>query len=39
MGRLAHNLAAMYPGAGHEDEYVFSVRTHQNEKAPRILPR
>lgn len=28
MGQLAQELAALYPGPGHEDEFVFSVRTH-----------
>ncbi|HEX3875402.1 MAG TPA: site-specific integrase [Bryobacteraceae bacterium] len=29
MGELDVRLAAMYPGVGHEDEFVFSVATHQ----------
>ena len=29
MGDLDVRLAEMYPGAGHEDEFVFSVRTHE----------
>lgn len=36
MGELVRDLAAIYPGSGHEDEYVFSVRTHTNEKKPRV---
>jgi integrase len=28
MGDLAITLAALYPGSGHEDEFVFSVKTH-----------
>ncbi len=28
MGTLAENLAALFPGEGHEQDYVFSVRTH-----------
>jgi integrase len=27
MGMLAQDLRALYPGAGHEDEFVFSVKT------------
>ena len=29
MGDLDVRLAGMYPGVGHEDEFVFSVRTHE----------
>ena len=28
MGDLAADLAALYPGDGHDDDYVFSVQTH-----------
>lgn len=28
MGYLSQTLASRYPGNGHDDEYVFSVRTH-----------
>ena len=38
MGEIAADLAAIYPGVGHEEEYVFAVRTHTaREKKPRIL--
>jgi len=33
MGEIALALAARYPGAGHEREFVFSVSTHQERKA------
>ncbi len=29
LGEIAMKLANRYPGAGHEDEFVFSVRTHE----------
>jgi hypothetical protein len=36
MGDLATTMAVMYPGAGHEDEFVFNVRTHEGHyKKPR----
>jgi len=28
MGRLSDDLSRLYPGCGHEDEFVFSVKTH-----------
>lgn len=37
MGDLAADLAAIYPGAGHDTDYVFGVHTHVGrEKKPRI---
>ncbi len=38
MGELSQDLAAIYPGAGHDNEFVFSVHTHlKKEKCGRIL--
>ena len=37
MGFLGEDLAALYPGAGHAEDYVFRVRTHlKREKAGRV---
>lgn len=37
MGDLAGDLAAMYPGDSHEEDFVFSVRTHlKREKVARL---
>ena len=37
MGELAEDLAALYPGDGHAEDYVFSVLTHlKREKAGRV---
>jgi integrase len=37
MGLLAKDLLKLHPGAGHEADYVFSVRTHVGrEKKPRV---
>jgi len=37
IGELAKDLATLYPGAGHEDDFVLGVHTHVgHEKKPRV---
>ena len=36
LGYLMEMLRDIYPGTGHDEDFVFSVQTHTNEKKPRV---